>query len=173
MPAFNELLRSWTNRPLSSRVKSKDILAQIKMDAFNELLRSLPFQFTITANLDDELARLHQGDRDRLAQPLVRPELTLYYPISLYDEFGLSPVRYSPGSTTPLDMIREIKATYQARVPEATIATYKKRRPESYQGLVGTRGPYREVVLSDLVGDRRFIDSIEPFQNGFRLNLVA
>lgn len=124
------------------------------MEAFNELLASLPLQFDIRARLEDELARLSPEEQAWLQLPV--PDLLLYYPISYYDEFGLSPVMHR--ARTALELIRLIKNNYQALVPAGTKSYYVQRRPQPYLEVFAA-GPIR---LHDLVGGRFYIDSISP-----------
>jgi hypothetical protein len=139
------------------------------MEAFNELLRLLPFQFDIRGRLEDELPRLSQRDRDRLLVPLPLDRFRLYYPISFYDEFGLAPVDQNFGRpVSPLELLQSIKEIYRAQVPRTTLERYAKDRPESYQDLLTARS----VLLSDLVGGRYYIDSLSRFEDGYLLNLI-
>lgn len=144
------------------------------METFNELLQSLPFQFDIRTKLEDDLARLNPDDQARLRMVLPINDLVLYYPISYYDEFGLSPVKHHV--VTALDLIEAIKESYRAEVPKATLEYYVKNRPKPYQEIVeGTRLP---IPLSNLIGGRYYIDSISPSQSidsihpRFFLNLI-
>ena len=129
------------------------------MEAVNELLRQLPFQFDIRTQLEDDLARLSQADQARLRVPLPLGNFALYYPVSFYDELGLSPIEHRP--TTPLDLIKAIKENYRTEVPKATLQYYAKKRPETYQEFLGRTTPVR---LFELVGGRHYIDSISPFR---------
>lgn len=139
------------------------------MEAFNELLRLLPFQFDIRGRLEDELSRLSQRDRERLLVPLPLDRFRLYYPISFYDEFGLAPVEQNFGHpVSPLELLQSIKENYRAQVPRTTLERYAKDRPESYQDLLTARS----VLLSDLVGGRYYIDSLSRFEDGYLLNLI-
>ena len=139
------------------------------MEALNELLSSLPFQFDIRTRLEEDLARLSQRDRDRLLVPLPLDRFTLYYPVSFYDEFGLAPVKHNFGHpTTSLEILQAIKEGYRAQVPRATLERYAKERPDSYQDLL----TIRSVLLSDLVGGRYYIDYLSRFEDGYLLNLI-
>lgn len=139
------------------------------MEAFNELLRSLPFQFDIRARIEDELARLSQRDRDRLLVPLPLDRFRIYYPISFYDEFGLAPVDQNfSHPVSPIELLQTIKESYRSQVPRSTLERYAKDRPDSYQEFL--KAP--SVLLSDLVGGRYYIDSLSLFEDGYLLNLI-
>ena len=132
----------------------------------------LPFQFNITTPLEDQLVRLNERDRARLREPTNLGNFTLYYPISFYDELGLSPFQYAPNrAITPLELIQTIHQFYQTEVPRESLLAYVQRRPETYQRLLDSYSPYQKILLSDLVGGRLYIQGLEPYENGFIVSL--
>ena len=95
-------------------------------------------------------------------------QLTIYYPISRYDEFPPSPVTYTTDKrVAPADILKSIWETYRTRLPPESVAAYLEVDEGTYDHLRTEPRPVLRDVLNELI----FIEGLEPYQDGFILNL--
>ena len=94
--------------------------------------------------------------------------LTIYYPISRYDEFPPIGVSYdSSGPVSPKSLFENIQAFYRQPLSRDNILAYVQAEPEIYDFLQDESRPALRDAMIELVN----IEGLTPYENGYLLNL--
>lgn len=141
------------------------------MDNFNQLLQQLYFQVgndeplrnrKFLNPLSPELMRM-------LITPLglTQSSLTIYYPISRYNEFDPVPISYyvTP-ETSALQLIETIRNVYKRPVDQSTIRAYMQKF-SAHQMFLNKPN----VTLKDLMFSAIYPTAIVPYKEGYLLKL--
>lgn len=147
------------------------------IDNFNQIIANLSPRIDKDLTLENlkefngkDLVPISQRTLQLLYTPLNPPlnELTIYYPVSRYDEFPNSPITYVTNiPIRPIDILQTIVDTYKTPLQKANIDAYIMEDDEQYSDLLEIPNPQ----LSDAMSDNVFLQSLQPFQKGYVLNL--
>lgn len=147
------------------------------IEKFNQIIEKLTPHIDRDLTLENlkeyngqDLVPISQATLQLLLTPLNPPiyGLTIYYPVSRYDEFPDSPITYATNRPiSPIEILQSIVATYKTPLQRANIEAYIREDEDQYSHLLDTPNP----ILSDTMGDRVFLESLQPYENGYVLSL--
>jgi hypothetical protein len=99
-------------------------------------------------------------------------DLTIYYPISRYDEFDPIPVTYNiPTGIRPIDILGAIYTFYDQPLRENNILAYMGKNAEVYGELLDDILAGKQVKLRDVMFGRIHVESLHPYERGYELML--
>ena len=141
------------------------LLAELRASDIPVTIEQTSLSETINETSDAALIQLYNVGR----QPRF-PQLTIYFPVSRYDEFPPSPVSFVTNRPiSAKDLLESIQAQYRTRLPPASIQAYLQTDPEIYDFLQEERSP----ILRDAMVELIFIEGLEPYQDGYLLQLAS
>jgi hypothetical protein len=143
------------------------------MDYVNQTIREIHQAGILPTAVQTDLAgNLYRQGRDytlgRYYQKIqFPPQFQIYYPVAYQNEFPPTPVMYQGGKISTQDLLQSIWSTYLTPLPQTSVQAYLKANPFVYQFLRTQPNP----KLLDVMLDRIIVQGLEPYQDGYLLNL--
>jgi hypothetical protein len=162
------------------KISNRNQASDQAINYFDNLLNQILFQIgQINTN---DIKELRENDyvplsdqtiallTNQLSPPI--SNLTIYYPISRYDEFDPISVDYNiPVGIKPIDILGAISTFYNQPLAENNILAYVQRDTDTYAHLLDELRIGQQVTLKDVMIGLVFVEGMHPHNDGYMLDL--